>query len=72
MKNMKTKKTKKPPRIIVTVSGGVVQTVTFPRGLGAIEVEVRDYDIEGEEEVDLPKDTDGDAYESRVETNRKR
>ena len=55
------KKKNEQPRIIVTVSGGVVQNVEgVPPG---VVVEVRDYDVMGCDEEDLIKDENGELYE---------
>ena len=51
-----------PARIIVTLEGGAVQMVErVPEG---VEVEVRDYDIEGVDETVLERDDSGDLYYS--------
>jgi len=46
--------------VVVTVEGGVVQDVTgIPP---SVTVEVHDYDIEGDEDLDVKKDADGNGY----------
>ena len=49
--------------IEVTVSGGTVQYVEFPRGVRVI---VRDYDVDGADEsggFDIRRDEQGDLYQ---------
>jgi len=49
------------PRVIVFVSGGVIQDMTIPPG---IVVEVHDYDVEGidDQECDVRTDDDGNRF----------
>ena len=49
-----------PPRVIVTVSGGVVQNVEIEGG--KVRVEVRDYDTDGADDPDIQTDEDGDRF----------
>ncbi len=52
----------KKQKIIITVEGGVIQDVDIPTGV-EIEVEVRDYDVEGfEGGSGLKKDKAGNEY----------
>lgn len=50
-------------KIEITISGGAVQYVEFPRG---VKVVIRDYDVEGQdlEGPDIRKDQDGDYYQN--------
>lgn len=48
------------PRIVITVAGGVVQAVNLSPELGAIEVVVKDYDVDGPDEPGLCVDAAGD------------
>jgi hypothetical protein len=51
-------------KVIVTVSGGCAEIVSAPAG---VEVEVRDYDIDGDtEEEFLGTDSNGDRYMSQT------
>ena len=49
-----------PPRVIVTVSGGVVQNVEIEGG--TVRVEVRDYDTNGADDPNIQTDEDGDRF----------
>jgi len=49
-----------PPRVIVTVSGGVVQNVEIEGG--TVRVEVRDYDTDGADDPNIQTDEDGDRF----------
>lgn len=58
-----------PQKIILTVSGGCVQCVSgLPLG---VELEIRDYDIEGNglSPEYIKVDEDGDEYQEIVLTN---
>jgi hypothetical protein len=48
-------------RIVVFVSGGVVQDVRFPAGCGVV-VAVRDYDVDGAEDAGLNLDDQGQPF----------
>jgi hypothetical protein len=48
-----------PPRVVVTVSGGVVQNVEIEDG--TVRVEVRDYDTDGADKTDPNIQTDEDG-----------
>ncbi len=51
-------------QIVVTVLGGVVQSVEgVPHGY---ELVVHDYDVEGCDESELPIDANGDHYEEQT------
>lgn len=52
--------TKKPPRIIVVMEGGVIQNVV-KKGT-RIKVEIRDFDVEGTPDVDLKTTPKGEQY----------
>jgi hypothetical protein len=45
----------------IVVSGGIVQSVTFPDGTH-LPADVWDYDTDGADEDDLETDEDGDQY----------
>lgn len=49
--------------ITVIVVGGVVQNVHIPIGV-QVDVEVRDYDVDGADNNQLSYDDDGDAFYS--------
>ncbi|HEV2561179.1 MAG TPA: hypothetical protein VGT78_03470 [Rhizomicrobium sp.] len=51
-----------PPRVIVSVSGGVVQNVEIEGG--TVRVEIRDYDTDGADESNpnIQTDEDGDRF----------
>lgn len=44
------------PKVVITVFGGVVDVETLPKG---IDVEVRDYDVDGCDENRIKKDKNG-------------
>lgn len=46
-------------RIIVEVSGGVVQNIIKPDN---VSVHVHDYDVDGTDDLDLETDENGDKY----------
>ena len=48
-------------RIIVVVSGGLVQDVRFPAGCGMV-VSVHDYDVDGAEDARLDRDDQGQPF----------
>jgi hypothetical protein len=48
-------------RIVVFVSGGVVQGVSFPAGCGVV-VAVHDYDVDGAEDPGLDRDDQGQPF----------
>ena len=50
-------------KVIVTVSGGIADVTEKPNDL---EVEIRDYDVEGMEEDVLKTDEDGDKYREMI------
>ncbi len=45
--------------VTVTIEGGMVQHVDVPPG---VRVVVKDYDVDGCNELDLAEDTNGDNY----------
>ena len=53
--------------ITVVVEGGVIQNILFPSGLNDVTVVVKDYDIDGSEDVE--KDDEGDKYVETRWTN---
>ena len=51
-------------KITISISGGIAEAVSIPEG---VEVEIRDYDIEGCcESLPLKEDNDGDKYQSII------
>lgn len=51
---------KPAPRIIIVMDGGIIQNVV-KKGT-RIKVEVRDFDVESDDDVDLRKDKNGQPY----------
>lgn len=56
-----------PIKIIITVSGGLIQDIIFPPDC-IMEIDVRDYDIEGFDD-ELKTDNDGNEYLSSIWVN---
>lgn len=51
-------------KIIIAVEGGIIQDMSgIPKG---VEIEVRDYDIEGENENDLDTNADGNQHTTSI------